>query len=58
MFSFLRALFLSKPDLWIVVSPPLLSALAIRLACLLKGGRYLLHLQDLQPDAAINLGMI
>jgi colanic acid biosynthesis glycosyl transferase WcaI len=56
--SFFRALFLPKPDLWIVVSPPLLSALAIRLICLFKGGRYLLHLQDLQPDAAINLGMI
>ena len=56
--SFFRALFLPKPDLWIVVSPPLLSALAVRLICLCKGGRYMLHLQDLQPDAAINLGMI
>src|SRR6516165_5316745 len=56
--SFFRALCLPKPDLWIVVSPPLLLALAIRLVSFLRGGRYLLHLQDLQPDAAIHLGMI
>jgi colanic acid biosynthesis glycosyl transferase WcaI len=56
--SFLRALCLPRPDLWIVVSPPLLSTIAIRLICFLRGGRYLLHLQDLQPDAAIHLGMI
>jgi colanic acid biosynthesis glycosyl transferase WcaI len=56
--SFFRALSLPKPDLWIVVSPPLLLALAIRLVCFFRGGPYLLHLQDLQPDAAIHLGMI
>jgi colanic acid biosynthesis glycosyl transferase WcaI len=56
--SFFRALCLPKPDLWIVVSPPLLLALAIRLVCFFRGGRYLLHLQDLQPDAAIHLSMI
>jgi colanic acid biosynthesis glycosyl transferase WcaI len=56
--SFFRALCLPKPELWIVVSPPLLLALAIRLVCFFRGGRYLLHLQDLQPDAAIHLGMI
>ena len=57
-FSFLRALCLPRPDLWIVVSPPLLTALAARAISRFKGGRYLLHLQDLQPDAAIHLGMI
>ena len=57
-FSFFRALSLPRPELWIVVSPPLLSGLAIRLIRFFRGGRYLLHLQDLQPDAAINLGMI
>jgi colanic acid biosynthesis glycosyl transferase WcaI len=56
--SFFRALCLPKPDLWIVVSPPFLLALAVRLVCFFRGGRYLLHLQDLQPDAAIHLGMI
>jgi colanic acid biosynthesis glycosyl transferase WcaI len=56
--SFFCALCLQKPDLWIVVSPPFLLALAVRAVCCFRGGRYLLHLQDLQPDAAIHLGMI
>jgi colanic acid biosynthesis glycosyl transferase WcaI len=58
IFSFLRLLFESRSDLIIVVSPPLLLGLAARFICLLRGGRYLLHLQDLQPDSAINLGMV
>ena len=56
--SFLRLLFVSRPDLLIVVSPPLPAGVAARLVCLLRGGKYLMHLQDLQPDAAINLGMV
>lgn len=56
--SFLRLVFGSRSDLLIVVSPPLLLGIAAWLVCLLRGGRYLLHLQDLQPDAAINLGMV
>ena len=56
--SFLRLLFASRSDLLIVVSPPLLLGLAARFICLLRGGRYLFHLQDLQPDSAINLGMV
>ena len=56
--SFCRLLFNPRPDLLIVVSPPLLLGVAARAACLLCGGRYLVHIQDLQPDAAINLGMI
>jgi len=56
--SFLRLLFVSRPDLLIVVSPPLLAGVAARLVCRLRGGKYLMHLQDLQPDAAINLGMV
>jgi colanic acid biosynthesis glycosyl transferase WcaI len=56
--SFLRLLFCPTPDLLIVVSPPLLAGVLARLFCLVKRGRYLLHLQDLQPDAAINLGMV
>jgi colanic acid biosynthesis glycosyl transferase WcaI len=57
-FSFFRLLFVSRSDLLIVVSPPLLLGVAARVICLLRGGRYFLHLQDLQPDAAINLGMV
>ena len=56
--SFLRLLFASCPDLLIVVSPPLLLGVAARAVCLLRGGRYLMHVQDLQPDAAIRLGMV
>ena len=56
--SLLKLLFSHKPDLLLVVSPPLLLGIAARLACRLRGGRYLIHIQDLQPDAAIRLGMI
>jgi colanic acid biosynthesis glycosyl transferase WcaI len=56
--SLARLLFVSKPDLVIVVSPPLLLGAAARVACWLRGGRYLMHIQDLQPDAAIKLGMV
>ena len=56
--SFLRLLFIPRPDLLIVVSPPLLGGALARLLCLVKRGKYLLHLHDLQPDAAINLGMV
>jgi colanic acid biosynthesis glycosyl transferase WcaI len=56
--SFLRLLFIPRPDLLIIVSPPLLAGAVARFFCLVKRGKYLMHLQDLQPDAAINLGMI
>ncbi len=47
-----------RADLTIVVSPPLLLGLSIRLTARLKGSRVLFHVQDLQPDAAIELGML
>jgi colanic acid biosynthesis glycosyl transferase WcaI len=56
--SFLRLLFIAKPDFLIVVSPPLLAGVLARFFCRVKSGKYFLHLQDLQPDAAINLGMV
>jgi colanic acid biosynthesis glycosyl transferase WcaI len=56
--SFLRLLFVRRPDLLIVVLPPLLAGALAPFFCWIKRGRYLLHLQDLQPDAAINLGMV
>jgi colanic acid biosynthesis glycosyl transferase WcaI len=56
--SFLRLIFLARPDLLIVVSPPLLAGLLAHFFCLLRGGKYLLHLQDLQPDAAVGLGLV
>jgi colanic acid biosynthesis glycosyl transferase WcaI len=44
--------------LLIVVSPPLLAGALARFFCLVNRRKYLLHLKDLQPDAAINLGMV
>jgi colanic acid biosynthesis glycosyl transferase WcaI len=56
--SFLRILTLPRADVYIVVSPPLfLGALARMVACL-KRSRYIFHVQDLQPDAALGLGMV
>ena len=56
--SLLRILTLGRPDLYVVVSPPLGLGLAARVAARLKGTRYLLHVQDLQPDSAAGLGMM
>jgi putative colanic acid biosynthesis glycosyltransferase WcaI len=56
--SLLKLLFSPKADFLIVVSPPLLLGVAARLACQFRGGQYLIHIQDVQPDAAIRLGMI
>ena len=56
--SVLRALFSKAPDVYIVVAPPLLSGLAIGFIARLKGRPVLFHIQDLQPDAAVWLGML
>jgi colanic acid biosynthesis glycosyl transferase WcaI len=56
--SFCTLLTFPKSDLLVVISPPLFLGVAARLSCLLRGGRYLMHIQDLQPDAAIKLGMV
>jgi len=56
--SFLRVLTRPRPDLIIAVSPPLLLGAAAWLASLFLRTRYLFHAQDLQPDAAVGLGML
>ncbi|MCZ6671518.1 MAG: glycosyltransferase [Verrucomicrobia bacterium] len=56
--SVLRALFSKAPDVYVVVSPPLLSGLAIGFVAKLKGRPVLFHIQDLQPDAAVWLDML
>jgi colanic acid biosynthesis glycosyl transferase WcaI len=56
--SFLRVLSLPRADLYIVVSPPLILGPLARLACWLKRSRYVFHVQDLQPDAAVGVGMM
>lgn len=57
-FSFLRLLSLPKPDVYVLVSPPLLLGPAGWLLGRLKGRPFIFHVQDLQPDAAMGLGML
>ena len=47
-----------RPDFIIAVSPPLLIGPASWLASRLLGTLYVLHVQDLQPDAAVGVGML
>jgi colanic acid biosynthesis glycosyl transferase WcaI len=56
--SFLRILTLPRADVYVVVSPPLALGAAAWIATRLKGSRYVFHVQDLQPDAAVALGMV
>jgi colanic acid biosynthesis glycosyl transferase WcaI len=56
--SFLRLFFLSRPDAIIVVSPPLLLGTMAAIFSQLKRCAFIFHVQDLQPDAAVNLGMV
>jgi colanic acid biosynthesis glycosyl transferase WcaI len=56
--SFLRLLTLPTPDVYIVVSPPLLLGLAAWLVTRFRCAPFIFHVQDLQPDAAVNLGML
>jgi colanic acid biosynthesis glycosyl transferase WcaI len=53
-----RFLTLPRPDLVIVVSPPLLLGAAAWLCGLVKKTCFIFHVQDLQPDGAVALGMI
>jgi len=56
--SFLRAISTSRPDLLFVTSPPLgLAVSAIALSRLWRVP-YVLHVADLQPDTAVDLGML
>jgi colanic acid biosynthesis glycosyl transferase WcaI len=56
--SLVRALFQKRPDLLLVVSPPL--GLAVNAFCLSRLWRipYVFDVEDLQPDAAAELGML
>jgi colanic acid biosynthesis glycosyl transferase WcaI len=47
-----------RTDVTVIVSPPLFLALPIAVCARLRGSRTLLHVQDLQPDAAVECGMI
>ena len=56
--SFLRQLTLPTPDVYVVVSPPLLLGAAAWLLTRCKRAPFVFHVQDLQPDAAAGLGMV
>ncbi len=56
--SWLRILSLPRADATIVVSPPLLLGAAAWLAAGCKRAPFVFHIQDLQPDAAVGLGML
>ena len=56
--STLRALSLRRADVYVIVSPPLLLGAAAWLVTKLKESKYVFHVQDLQPDAAVGLGML
>ena len=54
----IRYLVSSPSSVTIVVTPPLLLAMVIGLLAKMRRSKVLLHIQDLQPDAAIDLGML
>ncbi len=56
--SLLRALGSGKPDLLLVVSPPLGLALSAVLLSRWTGAPYVFDVEDLQPDAAVDLGLL
>jgi colanic acid biosynthesis glycosyl transferase WcaI len=56
--SFVRVLFLARPDVYLVVSPPLALGPLASIMAWLKRRPYFFHVQDLQPDAAVGLGMV
>ncbi len=56
--SFLRGLTLPRPDVIFVASPPLLLGAAAWWLGKLRRAPYIFHVQDLQPDAAVGLGML
>lgn len=56
--SFLRLLFTKRPDVLVVVSPPLPLGVPARILGLFWRRPYVFHVQDLQPDAAVSLGML
>jgi colanic acid biosynthesis glycosyl transferase WcaI len=56
--STLRILALPRADVYVVVSPPLGLGFFAWIATTLKRSRFIFHVQDLQPDAAVGLGML
>jgi colanic acid biosynthesis glycosyl transferase WcaI len=53
-----RVLTRPRPDVLVTISPPLLLGPASGLVSLLRRTRYVFHVQDLQPDAALGTGLL
>src|SRR3954470_367660 len=56
--SLIRVLALKRADIYVIVSPPLLLGTAAWLVGKIKRTPFVFHVQDLQPDAAVGLGML
>jgi colanic acid biosynthesis glycosyl transferase WcaI len=56
--SLVRTLLLPRADVYFVASPPLCLGFFAWLVTTLKRSRYVFHVQDLQPGAAVGLGMV
>src|SRR3977135_1746218 len=56
--STIRVLSLKKADVYVIASPPLLLGMAAWFVTALKRAPFVFHVQDLQPDAAVGLGML
>jgi colanic acid biosynthesis glycosyl transferase WcaI len=56
--SFVNLITTKKPDILIVISPPLCLGLTAYMAGRLKRVPFVFHVQDLQPDAARDIGML
>ena len=50
--------FLPRPDVYIVVIRPLFLGFCAWIATVIKRSRFVFHIQDLQPGAAVELGMV
>jgi colanic acid biosynthesis glycosyl transferase WcaI len=53
-----RILCLPRADVYVVVSPPLALGFFAWIVSRMKRSRFVFHVQDLQPDAAVGLGML
>src|SRR5207249_2429375 len=56
--STLRVMSLKRADVYVVVSPPLLLGAAAWFVTRFKRAPFVFYVKDLQPDAAVGLGML
>jgi colanic acid biosynthesis glycosyl transferase WcaI len=56
--AFIRGLFIDRIDRIVLISPPLPLGIAGWILSLWRGVPFVYHIQDLQPDAGIHMGLI